>query len=318
MAYRSVHLLLVVGICGNVLLESSVAQPTTPIPTDVRVKLCGLFSIHFRVDIDDMSWTEGPARERCDGYHMLSYLRARAMTYAIDEINHNTDILRHIHLDYDIRDICNWKSSALRAASQCLGLEYDEEAITLNSDPAITNQSALLFVGPDTSESAETVADYAQNFGVPIISYSATSALLSDRTKYRTFFRTVPSDIHQAAAVAELIASFGWNWVGLIALDNSYGRSIAVDFRARAARLGLCIALDLLVSREVDDEGMQRLVDAIEQNPVLEVMVAFTYTKTLTSILEKAEIRLPGKSEYMLKIHASTIMNTYMPIDYVV
>ncbi|XP_072180190.1 extracellular calcium-sensing receptor-like [Diadema setosum] len=268
------------------------------IPPTIRVKLCGLFSIHYQVQIDDMSWTEGPARERCDGYHMLSYLRARAMIYAIDEINYDTDILGDIKLEYDIRDICNWKSAALRAATQCLGLEYDEEAISLNSDAVIANQSALLFIGPDTSESAETVADYAQNFGVPLISYSATSALLSDRKSYRTFFRTVPSDVHQAAAVAELIASFGWNWVGMIALDNAYGRSVAVDFRSRAARLGICIAVDELVSLEVDEEGMQRLVDVFNQNPILEVVVAFTYTKTLSSILEQANTRLPGRSKY--------------------
>ena len=77
---------------------------------------------------------------------------------------------------------------------------------------------------------------------------------------YRTFFRTVPSDVHQAAAVAELIASFGWNWVGLIVLDNSYGRSVASDFRTRAARLGICIAIDELVSNEVDDNGTKAII----------------------------------------------------------
>ena len=44
--------------------------------------------------------------------------------------------------------------------------------------------------------------------------------------------------------------------------------------------------------------GMNRLVDAFDQNPTLDVMVAFTYTKTLRSFLEMAEEKLANRSKY--------------------
>lgn len=44
-------------------------------------------------------------------------------------------------------------------------------------------------------------------FKVPQVSYMSTSPALSDRMTYPYFFRTVPSDLHQAHAMLELLRS---------------------------------------------------------------------------------------------------------------
>ena len=58
----------------------------------------------------------------------------------------------------------------------------------------------------------------------PQISYLASCPCLSDRTKFPNFFRTIPSDIYQARAMAQLAIRFNWTWVGAVVANTDYGR----------------------------------------------------------------------------------------------
>ncbi|XP_022101240.1 extracellular calcium-sensing receptor-like [Acanthaster planci] len=254
------------------------------------VSLCGLFSIHYRIAVDDASLTKGPIRERCSSYHILSYLRARAMMFAVEEINNRSVLLRNISLTYEIRDICNRKSIGLKACMNCLRLVNTNGSQTYTPvDLPHTDNPSLVFIGPDTSESAITMADFLQIFGVPLISYSATSTLLSNREKYRTFFRTIPDDGYQTVVIADIIKHYSWNWVGILAVDNSYGRSAMSDFLFHASKRGICVAFQLVVGETMGYGDMQRFSRELESFPELEVIVAFTFTKTLMPFLERTE-----------------------------
>ncbi|KAF7653754.1 hypothetical protein LDENG_00079020, partial [Lucifuga dentata] len=60
-------------------------------------------------------------------------------------------------------------------------------------------------------------------FSVPLISYVASCPCLSDRHKFPNFFRTIPSDIYQAKAMAWLAIRFHWTWIGAVVANNDYG-----------------------------------------------------------------------------------------------
>ena len=47
------------------------------------------------------------------------------------------------------------------------------------------------------------------------ISYASTSVVLSDRSVYRSFFRTVPSDELLLSAVATIMLNYEWRQVSL-------------------------------------------------------------------------------------------------------
>lgn len=55
------------------------------------------------------------------------------------------------------------------------------------------------------------------------ISYLSSCPCLSDRHQFPNFFRTIPSDIYQARAIARLAIRFKWTWIGAVVANNDYG-----------------------------------------------------------------------------------------------
>lgn len=86
----------------------------------------------------------------------------------------------------------------------------------------LINNRVEAIIGPQTSIQAKFVAEIGNRTHIPIISFSATSPVLSSvRTPY--FIRTTISDSSQAQAIAALVRSFGWSQLIPIFEDTDYG-----------------------------------------------------------------------------------------------
>lgn len=114
---------------------------------------------------------------------------------------------------------------------------------------------------------------------MPVISYASTSRLLSDRSRFQYFYRTVPSDNLQAQAITSLLHEFRWHFVIVLASDNEYGRSgvtaLKQTIQNYTTRVQICIVVDELFSRKGSQYEMTRIFRKIQQFPRAKVIILY-------------------------------------------
>jgi ABC-type branched-subunit amino acid transport system substrate-binding protein len=98
-------------------------------------------------------------------------------------------------------------------------------------------------VGSDTTEISVAIQNIISAFSIPQISHGGTGSLLSDKTEYPTFFRTVGSDTVQMAGLVELAKHLQWDNLAVIATGGSYGSDLMAGLVAAAGQAGLPLSL---------------------------------------------------------------------------
>ncbi|XP_057695399.1 extracellular calcium-sensing receptor-like [Corythoichthys intestinalis] len=228
----------------------------------------GIFPI-FEKEIGSTStFQHTPSGVECIGFDLRAFRWTQVMTFAIEEINKNTTLLPNISLGYRILNSCASPTNTLRAALTLAG-GMEEREPGSSCLPAI---SAL--IAESGSSQSLAVAGTLGPFQVPIVSYFSTCACLSDKSKYPTFFRTIPSDYFQAKALAALVKRFGWRWIGAIQSDNDYGRHGVLAFKEEVEKFGVCVAFVGTILRTYSLEKIKAVVEIIKQSSV-KVILAF-------------------------------------------
>ncbi|XP_063348580.1 extracellular calcium-sensing receptor-like [Pelmatolapia mariae] len=229
----------------------------------------GIFPILIKQILSTSTFDKEPPKVQCEGFDLRIYRWTQAMLFAIEEINNDPALLPNISLGYRILNSCASPTNALRAALT-LASGAEEASATSHCPPAI---SAL--IAESGSSQSIAVAGILGPFHMPIISYFSTCACLSDRTKYPTFFRTIPSDYFQAKALAALVKHFGWQWIGAIQSDNDYGRNGILAFKEEVEKFGVCVAFVASVLRTYTRDEFLEVVEIIKQSSV-KVILAFS------------------------------------------
>ncbi|XP_058477650.1 extracellular calcium-sensing receptor-like [Solea solea] len=202
----------------------------------------GIFPIHFNLKIPDLNGTYRPPPINCNGIDPRAFRWAQTMRLAVEEINQNPVLLQNHTLGYKIFDSCGYPLTGQRAVLSMLN------GVSQENSSMCTNASSLLAViGASGSTQSIVVSRILQTFRIPMISYASTCACLSDRQKYPTFFRVVPSDDYQVKAIAQLLVHFNWTWVGLLRGDNDYGRFAAKGLLRELQDTKVCVAYQEMI-----------------------------------------------------------------------
>lgn len=71
-----------------------------------------------------------------------------------------------------------------------------------------------------------------QLFSIPQIGYSTTSKDLSDKARYSTFLRVVPSDYYQAQVIIDVVRRFNWTYISAVNTDGKLVgfKNLKIDF----------------------------------------------------------------------------------------
>ncbi|XP_036441276.1 extracellular calcium-sensing receptor-like [Colossoma macropomum] len=258
----------------------------------------GIFSIHFYTSSEQNTYTRQPLQPQCSGSMNFRELRiARAMEFAIHEINNRTDLLPGITLGYQIHDSCAEVPMAVKAAFQFTnGMEPFFNDTDSCSKSAAAAVPAL--VGDSVSTPSMSMARMLGLFGIPQVSHYATCACLSDKRQYPAFFRTVPSDHHQAAALAKMVKHFGWTWIGAVRSDSDYGNYGMASFLEAAQKEGICVEYSEAFYRTDSRSKLERVANVIRRSTA-RVIVAFVNSGEMRFLLEELARQPPPPLQWI-------------------
>ncbi|XP_058244071.1 extracellular calcium-sensing receptor-like [Hemibagrus wyckioides] len=205
------------------------------------------------------------------------------MLFAIEEINNRNDLLPGVQLGYKLYDSCGSAEITTRAS---LSLVNENRKNASCSKPDIVQA----IIGQTSSSSTVAIATTVGPLKIPVVSHFATCACLSDKKKYYSFFRTVPSDYYQSRALAKLVRHFGWTWVGAVCSDNDYGNNGINEFIIAAKEEGICVEYSKAFFRTDPREKILKVVDIIKASTT-KVIVAFVSYSDLGVLLNEMALQ---------------------------
>ncbi|XP_069053811.1 extracellular calcium-sensing receptor-like [Lepisosteus oculatus] len=198
------------------------------------------------------------------------------MIFTIEEINNRTDVLPGVTLGFKIYDTYGSIPLAIRAAMALMN--GNEETL---SDSSCSRPAAVqAIIGESASSPTIAISSAVGPFQIPVISHFATCACLSNRRRFPSFFRTIPSDYYQSRALAQLVKHFGWTWVGAVRSDNDYGHSGMTTFIQAAQKEGICIEYSETIHENYPRKDILKTINVIKKSTA----------KAIIAFLARAEI----------------------------
>uniref|UniRef100_A0A3B5QJV1 Extracellular calcium-sensing receptor-like n=1 Tax=Xiphophorus maculatus TaxID=8083 RepID=A0A3B5QJV1_XIPMA len=238
---------------------------------DGDVMLGGLFSFHNNWKEREETYTDKPLPLQCTSLNFREFQLAQAMLFAIEEINNSSDLLPGISLGYKIYDTCGFNARSVKVA---LALLNNYENVSAPSKECGRPAQVQAIMGEASSSPSTAIATVIGPFFIPMISHFATCACLSDKSKYPSFLRTIPSDYYQSRALAQLVRHFGWTWVGAVRTNDDYGNSGMATFTEAAQHLGICLEYSMSFFRTDPADKIQKIINIIKAS-TSKVIVAF-------------------------------------------
>lgn len=118
------------------------------------------------------------------------------------------------------------------------------------------------------------------------MSYCSSCSVLESQFQFPTFLRTIPSDVHQSSAMAQLVLHFGWTWVGTIASDDDYGKYGIKEFKEQVEEAGVCISFSETLPKVSSPEDIQQIVHTVVKSTA-KIIVVFSSDVDLRPLLDE-------------------------------
>uniref|UniRef100_A0AAR2K9R2 G-protein coupled receptors family 3 profile domain-containing protein n=1 Tax=Pygocentrus nattereri TaxID=42514 RepID=A0AAR2K9R2_PYGNA len=202
-----------------------------------------------------------------------SFQFSQSLIFAIEEINNSSSLLPGVSLGYKLYDTCSSTAMGVRMAMAFINGNLNSKL----DEPCTKPTQVQAIIGETYSSVSMAIAQSIGPFSIPLISHYATCECLSDKTKYPSFLRTIPSDYYQSRAMAEMVKHFGWTWVGAIRRDDDYGNSGMAGFTAAAEQLGICLEYSLPFFRTYSQEKVLRIIQQIKSSTSRVIVVFATH-----------------------------------------
>ncbi|XP_075061858.1 extracellular calcium-sensing receptor-like [Mixophyes fleayi] len=197
------------------------------------------------------------------------YQQILSLIYTIEEINRDPNMLSNITLGFQMYDTCIIPHYELQGA-----LGFLTETTTFSSNSwCNTRPSFSAVIGSTVSANSIILAHVLGVFRYPQISPISSVSLLSNQKMFPSFFRAVPSDKLQSVGLAQLVLSFGWTWIGLVAVDNDYGLLGIQPIKEEIIKAGACVAFTEYIRLGQPNRNAPQIVKVIKESTAKVVVV---------------------------------------------
>ncbi|XP_072878798.1 G-protein coupled receptor family C group 6 member A isoform X2 [Chlorocebus sabaeus] len=269
-------LLIILITCFMIILATS--QPCQT-PDDFvaatspgHIIIGGLFAIHEKM-LSSEDYPRRPQIQKCVGFEISVFLQTLAMIHSIEMINNST-LLSGVKLGYEIYDTCTEVTVAMAATLRFLSkFNCSKETVEFKCDYSSCMPRVKAVIGSGYSEITMAVSRMLNLQLMPQVGYESTAEILSDKIRFPSFLRTVPSDFHQIKAMVHLIQKSGWNWIGIITTDDDYGRLALNTFIIQAEANNVCIAFKEVLPAFLSDNTIEVRINQTLKKIILEAQV---------------------------------------------
>ncbi|XP_063785742.1 extracellular calcium-sensing receptor-like [Pseudophryne corroboree] len=229
--------------------------------------------------------------QQCIWFRLDSYQQLLTIMFAVEEINMNPNVLGNRTLGLQVYKTCNVPHYEVQGA-----LHFLSESSMAIPNYRCRGQSAFsAVVGSFFSTNSMTLANMLGVLRYPQISASSSISLLSNKIKFPSFVRTVPSDKEQSKGLAKLILHFGWTWVGLLAVDNDYGLQGIQPIREEIIKAGACVAFTEYIRLSQPDSNAPHIVKVIKESSVTVVIIFASDANLVPIMSEMLKQQIKGK-----------------------
>ncbi|KAM4675875.1 extracellular calcium-sensing receptor-like [Discoglossus pictus] len=251
----------------------------------------GVMPIHADKTFPSANFKEKPMPAICKTFRFENFQRVQALRFAVEEINQTPDLLPNITLGYQIYDSCTVLQRALSGTLQLL-TGYGQSVTNYRCHQGVPFAA---LIGHSISTYTMLLARILGLYQYPQISHFSTSSLLSDRTQFKSFFRTVPSDAFQSQGLAQLVLHFGWTWVGLVAIDNDYGQQGIQVIKKEIIQAGACVAFTEYIMISQPDRNAPHIARVIKESTAKAVLFFSTDIDLIHILDEMMRQNVTGK-----------------------
>ncbi|XP_019125521.2 extracellular calcium-sensing receptor [Larimichthys crocea] len=248
------------------------------------VILGGLFEVHYTSVFPELTFTSEPHQLICQGFDPPAFRHAMTMAFAIYEINKNSNLLPNVTLGYSLYDNC---ATLVIGFSAALSLASGREEQFLLQENCFGTPPVLGIVGDSFSTFSIATSDVIGLFKLPIVSYFATCSCLTNRQRFPSFFRTIPSDAFQVRAMIQILKRFGWTWAGLLVSDDDYGLHVARSLKSDMTQSGgSCLAYTEILPWGDNPAELKRIVEVMKKSTA-RVVIVFAHQIHMIQLMDE-------------------------------
>ncbi|XP_051252474.1 extracellular calcium-sensing receptor [Dicentrarchus labrax] len=306
----SALLLLLLSVVGLEVVQAILcsrwgAPRNKSLSQDGDVIIGGLFNLFYIPSAVEQGFTELPHYEPCTGLDLEPLKYTYAMVFAVEEINRNSTLLPGVKLGYHILDSCSRYPWALQGAMSMVGGDTHSCNVAASiphpaayeqpEETAAGSQPVPLLIAAASSTTGIMLSRILGPLSVPVISYLASCPCLSDRAKFPNFFRTIPSDIYQARAMAQLAIRFHWTWMGAVVENNDYGQLAIQVFQEEIQGKEVCLEFVETLQRENIVSDARRAALTIQASTTRVILIFCWYTDVKKVFLELTKINVTDR-----------------------